>query len=129
MSLLESAKKHAEKAPPEAVVVGEREAPVEEAGISTAWLVLPGVGQALDFGTTVVGLRKGAREANPLVAPLTEKLPLFAALKLGIGIVQGLAVKALHDGGHERAAKVVSAVSFAGGAIPAVHNIKVIRGL
>lgn len=129
MSLLESVKKHAEKAPLEAVVVGEREAPVEEAGISTAWLVLPGVGQALDFGTTVVGMRKGASEGNPLIAPIADKLPVFAAVKLGLGILQGLAVKSLADGGHKKAARIVSAISFAGGAIPAIHNVKVIRGL
>ena len=50
-------------------------------------------------------------------------MPIFAALKLGIGLAQGVIVKTLHHSGHERAAKILSAVSFGMGALPAASNI------
>jgi len=101
----------------------------KKGGVGVAWLVLPGIGQAADFATTVVGMKKGAVEGNPIVAPIADKIPVFAAVKLGIGVLQALAVKSLADNGHKKAAKIVSMVGFGLGAGPAIHNIQVMRRL
>ena len=127
MSLRESADKAGEKAIRDSDLRVEKVTLENPREISRGWLILPGVGQALDLGTTLVGLDKGAREANPLIAPLVDKVPVFIAVKLGLGIAQGFLIKSLADNGHKRAAKIISAVSFGAGALPAIHNIGVIR--
>lgn len=82
-----------------------------------------------DAVSTHVALNNGAREANPVVEPITRSLPLFYAFKLGVGLATSLGASKLYKDGHHTSAKILSII---GGAVPlgaAIHNTNVIRKL
>ena len=56
--------------------------------IGLGWEIAPVVGQVADGVTTVIALRKGYKEGNPLMAKVTGDLATFAALKLAIALVR-----------------------------------------
>lgn len=85
--------------------------------------VAPLAGQLSDYTTTRYWTTRGLAEGNPIVAPVVGRPSVFLALKLGAGLGMGLAVKALQDKGHRKAARVVSIVGTVLGAGPAIHNI------
>ena len=96
--------------------------------IHLGWVAAPLAGQIADTVTTAIALKNGAVEGNPLMKDLAHnKLPLFAALKLGIGLASGFLVKTLAQSGHKKAAKVLSMVTFGTGALPAANNLMVIK--
>ena len=87
----------------------------------------PLIGQGADTTTTIIGLKRGFEEANPVAAMVTGNPVGFIAVKLGMAIAQHFIVKGLYDSGHEGWAKLFGAASFASGAIPAALNIRTIE--
>jgi len=83
----------------------------------------PIVGQAADIATTAIALQKGFIEVNPVMKPLVKSLPLFAALKLGVGVASCLIIKRLQNDGRDNAARVVSVLTTMAGAGPAINNL------
>lgn len=87
----------------------------------------PAIGQAADAATTMVALHHGYSEGNPAVAMVAGSAPLFLALKLGFGVGMGFYVKRLQEQGHQGWAKAIGFISGAGGAIPAVLNVRTMQ--
>lgn len=83
----------------------------------------PLAGQTADLITTAIALDRGLTEANPFMKPIVKSLPLFAVLKLGLGLSMAMTIKKLQDDGRPKAAKIVSIVSTLAGAGPAVSNL------
>ena len=70
---------------------------------------------ASDATLTVVAISSGVgREANPVLAGLS--LPAIVASKVGIAVVQSLAIRALDRAGHPKLARVagIAAIATAG---------------
>ena len=95
---------------------------VREVGLG--WEIAPIAGQAADTITTALALRKGYREANPIVAHVAGNLTAFAGVKLALAILQHIAVRGLAKTGHPKLARIVSALSFASGVVPAAMNVR-----
>ena len=76
--------------------------------------------QAFDFATTMIGVRLGATEVNPIVAPLVHNWPLLVLFKLLITIF----VCRLFSGRPVAATLIVSAYLLVG-----INNLRVIAEL
>ncbi len=87
----------------------------------------PIVGQAADIVTTAIAIQRGYVESNPLMKPLIQSMPVFAVLKLGVGLGCAVIIKKLQDNGQHNAARVVSVVSTLAGAGPAINNLIVMN--
>ena len=87
----------------------------------------PLAGQLADATTTAMVISRGGREVSPVMQPFTERMPLFFAAKVALGMAQMVAVDYLRKSGHPRLARVFGFVSFGFGAIPAAHNVGVLR--
>jgi len=87
----------------------------------------PLAGQLADATSTALVISRGGREVNPVMQPLTQHMPLFFAAKIAMGMAQLVAVDFLHKSGHRTLARIFGAVSFSFGALPAIHNIGVLR--
>ncbi len=87
----------------------------------------PVAAQAADFATTVAGMRAGLVEGNPFMRPLVKSLPVFALVKLGIGLGSAKAIHDLQEAGRPNAARVMSVVATLAGAGPAVNNYLLLR--
>ena len=80
----------------------------------------PIVGQAADFATTVYALRRGAEEANPIMKGVVRSLPVFAAVKLALGVGAAVMVKRTES---KTAKRVFSGIATMAGLGPALSNI------
>lgn len=97
--------------------------------LNNAWYVAPLVGQAADTVTTYAALKTGRfEEGNPAMQGLVAKVPLFLAIKVGVGLGMGFAVRTLARSGHKNAAKIISVVGTGLGLGPAISNVMQMRG-
>ncbi len=81
-------------------------------------------GQLADLASTEIALsRPGTREANTLLGNRAVRIPL----KLGVAVGTSLGCYRLRRDGHHGTARALSIVSFAVGAVAAVHNLRVAR--
>ena len=78
-----------------------------------------------DYATTHYAMSQGAREANPIFAPLLRREPLGFAAKFGVtGLLAWQADKALRQGSRKGVLAVV-AINVGIGIWAAQHNMKV----
>lgn len=95
----------------------------DSADIGLGYVIAPGIGQAADAITTVVALRRGYVEGNPVMAHVTGNPGLFVGLKLAAGLGFGFVTKALAKR-SPRAARAFSVVTSFLGFVPAALNVK-----
>jgi len=85
----------------------------------------PVFGQLADVASTAVAMNHGFVEGNPAVKALSKNLPLFAAVKVAVGVATAVAVHKIENKGHKR---IASALGTLAGLLPAASNtIKLIR--
>lgn len=88
----------------------------------------PVVGQIADALSTREALATGGFvEGNPAVRHVVNNMPLFFALKVGVGALMAVSVKRLQDGGHKNAARVASVIGTLAGAGPALSNLRLMQ--
>lgn len=88
----------------------------------------PIAGQLADAFSTREALASGGFvEGNPAVRRVVNRMPLFFALKVGVGALMAISVKRLQDGGHANAARVASAIGTLAGAGPALSNLRLMQ--
>lgn len=89
----------------------------------------PIFGQMADAVTTQIALNRGLVESNPLARTITGNVPVWYAVKFGVGVFAAYTVKRLQNSGHTNRARIVSAIGTLAGAGPALHNLRVMGKL
>jgi len=88
----------------------------------------PIAGQLADAFSTREALASGGFvEGNPAVRHVVNKMPLFFALKIGVGALMAVSVKKLQDDGHENGARIASLIGTLAGAGPALSNLRLMQ--
>ena len=82
--------------------------------------------QGYDVYSTMVALKRGATEANPLMAGVTRNPGAFIALKAGMTTVSIVAAERLWRQHHRAQAVAVMAISNGFMALVAAHNASVV---
>lgn len=118
MSLMESARKVLDGY----VIEAPKRLEIRESDFAESVLLPAGplLGQAADIATTVYALRNGMVEGNPVVKGLVNNLPLFAAVKIAVGVGTGLVIQRMENKGHK---KIVSILASLAGFAPAISNV------
>jgi len=88
---------------------------------------MPVAGQLADALTTRAGINRGLVEANPLMKGAVKNMPLFFAMKIGLGALVAVSVKKLQDNGRNRSARIASFFGTLAGAGPALLNVRTMR--
>lgn len=81
--------------------------------IGIAWKVGPAAASLFDAWATQDAIDRGGVEANPLMAPFAHNDLALYGVKLGTGILAGIAAHKLAKAGHPTMAKVVSGLNIA----------------
>jgi hypothetical protein len=108
---------------PRTIVRGfDRPAVMGSLYVSTAML------QALDVHSTLLGVSRGATEANPMMSGVTSRKAAFVAVKAGVAVSTILAAKQMSKKNKVAAAMTLIAINSVYAAVVS-HNYKVARSL
>lgn len=83
----------------------------------------PALAQVADAASTQLAINRGLVEANPFMKGAVKNMPIFWAVKVGVGALIAVQVKKQQDAGHKNRARVVSALGSAIGFGAAISNV------
>ena len=89
----------------------------------------PVAASLFDAITTGIAMKRGAQEANPIMAPFAGNDPLLYGTKIASGALTGWAGNKLAKSGHRTAGKIVSGIGIGVPLGAGTHNLMQLRAL
>jgi hypothetical protein len=103
----------------------ERQAAQEnrDRNIGLGWQVGPAAANLFDAWATQDALKRGGTEANPVMAPFADNPAAMYGIKLGTGILAGIAARKLAKAGHPNLGRIVGGINIAVPLGLGAHNL------